>query len=125
MQTEQSTCTAISPVVVDLFEQPAEKANNNPSTYSIDIHHQTLLRDCQGEILMVGRGNGITDIFCRNQHSGKKRLRHAALWFATMAKNSNARFFAGEMTSKGVLFRTISWDEVIERMCHWVFKEIL
>ena len=27
MQTEQSTCTAISPVVVDLFEQPAEKAN--------------------------------------------------------------------------------------------------
>jgi len=110
MQVEQLPSDISYPVTAGYFQHTQEK--------------QPLLHDCQGEILMVIEPDGISEVFCRNQRSGRTMLRHAAMWCVTLRKLKDARFYVGVMTSKGGRFHSISRNKAIEHIGQWVFENI-
>ena len=110
MQVEQFPSSISHPVVAGFFSHTQES--------------QPLLHDCIGEMLIVIEPDGISDVFCRNHHSGPTMLRHAALWCVNIRKLKCAGFYAGVMTSKGGRFLSISREQAIEHIGHWVFENI-
>jgi len=109
MQAEQLPFSFPHPVTAGYFQH----TQNEP-----------LLQDFQGEILMVIEPDGISDVFCRNQHSGQAMLRHAAMWCVNVRKLNDAKFYVGVMTSKGGRFHSISRKQAIERVEQWIFRNI-
>lgn len=106
-----------------VFALMRDQASDFLNGYRADFEvrdRKMLISAQKGEFLWVLRSSG-ADLFCRSLLTDSGKLHHASLWLAGVARDGEARFFAGKMCDQGGLIRKISRDEAIEKMARWVF----
>lgn len=89
----------------------------------LDVQGRGLLAISQnGEVLLVSRPSGDTDLFCKSRLTDHERLHNAALRLAEVAEDREARFFAGKLGNHGGLIKKISREDAIKCMSRWEFE---
>lgn len=89
----------------------------------LDVQGRGLLAISQnGEVLLVSRPSGATDLFCKSRLTDHERLHNAARRLAEVAEDREARFFAGKLGNHGGLIKKISREDAIKCMSRWEFE---